>query len=107
MADVEEDRLYLHNLLADLYPNLEIYYQPSTNLTLVYPCIVYSLSDIDSINANNKPYTINSVFKVIVIRQLSDRNGIFLKKMFTIPYTIHNTSFTSDNLVHNQFTITI
>lgn len=107
MADVEEDRLKLHGLMAEIYPELEIYYQPPTNLTLSYPCIVYTLSDLDPTFANNSPYSIKSVFTITLMRHLTDRSGLYVKNMLKIPYTRFITGFTSDNIVHNQFTTTI
>lgn len=34
----------------------EVHYQPPSDVKLNYPCIVYNLSNMEDIHANNQPY---------------------------------------------------
>lgn len=65
-----QSRLKLHNELLELCKNA--YFQPPDGMSLKYPCIVYSLSKMDTKHANNKIYKFDAVYDVQVLSQNPD-----------------------------------
>ena len=58
-----DNRLDLNTYLRSLCPN--VYFQPPENLDLVYPCIVYNVSETSmSTYANNNPYIVTKAYDV-------------------------------------------
>lgn len=49
-------RLELQSELEEILGSSEVYYQPPSNKTLKYPCIIYDLSNTDVIPADNRKY---------------------------------------------------
>lgn len=61
-------RLELHNELLTFLPN--VYFQPPSNMQMVYPCIVYNKTDKSKSLANDGIYLSKQGYKVTVV----DRN---------------------------------
>lgn len=94
-----ELQLLLRTMLGDKY----VYFQPPSNVKMVYPCIVYSRSKIDGKHADNNVYKIGVQYTVTVIYTDPDSDLPF--KIATIPTAKHADHFTADNLYHDVFTI--
>lgn len=102
-------RTNLHDMLCDIMticvsgrpPN--VYFQPPDNLKMSYPCIVYSLSDIDTQFADNIPYIRQRKYTLTVI----DRNpdSIIVDKISELPRCSFDRSYKADNLDHWVFSI--
>lgn len=90
-------RLKLHEHLVALCPN--VYFQPGANVTLKYPCIIYSRYDDSTLRANNKLYHREVGYQLTVIYREAD-NGLADEIMFTVPNTSWMSSFISENLHH-------
>ena len=89
----------LQELLEKLFECRHVYYQPPDNLTMEYPAIRYSLSDIDSKYANNKMYVGMKCYEIVVIDKEPD-NPI-IEKLLELPYAYFNRHYVSDNLNHD------
>ena len=78
-------------------------YQPGASITLTYPAIVYKLSDIPSIFADNKPYHWDHRYEVQVI----DRNpeSKLRELLVQLPMCRFSNSFVVNNLHHYVFEI--
>lgn len=96
-----DPRLVLQALLETLCGN--VYFQPPTNLNLVYPCIVYQRDDADTKFAGNRPYQYATRYQVTVI----DRNpdSTIPKKVAMLPKCVFNRFFVADNLNHDVYTL--
>lgn len=96
-------RLLLQNKLVGIIGNEYVYYQPPASLKLFYPCIVYSLENIQSDYADNTSYKKMDRYQVTVI----DRNpeSPTPNDIFKLPMASHNTRFAKDGLYHDVFTI--
>ena len=94
-------RLQLHELLVSITPN--VYFQPPTNVSLQYPCIVYKRDFIKSIFADNDPYHLRKRYMVTVI----DRNpdSLIPDKIAALPMCLFNRFYTADNLNHDVFNL--
>ena len=89
----------LQEKLEKLFECRHVYFQPPENLTMEYPAIRYSLSDIDSKYANNKMYAGMKCYDIVVIDKEPD-NPI-IEKLLELPYASFNRHYVSDNLNHD------
>lgn len=94
-------RLELHELLETILGSSNVYFQPPTGFQMVYDCIVYSRSHIDSTFANNQPYLLNDRYQITVIYRNPDSD--LPKKVARLPMCVHDRHFTADNLNHDVF----
>lgn len=94
-------RLDLHNILKSFCPN--VYFQPPTNVQLIYPCIIYKRDFADTDYADNKPY--NRVLRYMVT--IIDRNpdSEIPDKVAKMPLSVFNRFYTADNLNHDVYSV--
>lgn len=97
------DRLGIHKKLVEMLGTKNVYYQPPESLALKYPCIVYSLDNLDISRADDMPYRAQKAYKVTLIHNDSE-NEIFDKILFA-ENSRFETSYKADNLYHFVFTI--
>jgi hypothetical protein len=96
-------RTQLQSLLETLLGTRNVYFQPPANITMKYPCIVYTRDAAETEFANNNPYKYTKKYQVTVIDQNPD-SGI-PDKVAALPLCAHNRFFTADNLNHDVFTL--
>jgi hypothetical protein len=101
-------RLKLQSLLETLMGDepelkLNVYFQPPSNLTMEYPCIVYNRDRARTRFAGNNPYNIIKGYEVTVI----DRNpdSLIPDKVAELPMCEHTRFFVAENLNHDVFTL--
>ena len=58
-----EWQVFFENLLG----SRNVYFQPPSNLKMKYPCIRYTLRDLDTRTADNTPYTLDKSYEVTYI----------------------------------------
>lgn len=93
------DRLRLDAKLRTF--GAEVYFQPKSNVGMVYPCIVYEAARWDSRFAGNKPYRITERYTVTVIDR--DPDSLIPKMVAGLPMTTHSAFFVADTLNHHVF----
>lgn len=96
-------RLELQTILEEILGSQEVYFQPPASVSMTYPAIVYSRSDIDSRFANNNPYALTTAYMVTVIDKNPDSK--YVKKIAMLPMCSYDRSYRSDNLNHDVFTL--
>lgn len=92
--------------LQDLLKTLgmtNVYFQPPENLKMVYPCIVYNRSGIESEHAGNKPYRSTSQYLVTVIDKNPDSE--IPDRVAALPMSTFVRHFSRDNLNHYIFSL--
>lgn len=94
-------RLQLHQLLETFVPN--VYFQPPTNVKLVYPCIVYHRDYAKTEFADGIPYTHTLRYMVMVIDQ--DPDSVIPAKVAAMPMSLFNRFYTADNLNHDVYNV--
>jgi hypothetical protein len=94
-------RLDLQKLLESITAN--VYFQPPTNIHLVYPCIIYKRDFADTKFADNKPYAHKRRYMVTVIDQNPDSEIPI--KIAALPMSVFNRFYTVDNLNHDVFNV--
>lgn len=95
-------RLELHNELLKFLPN--VYFQPPSNVQIVYPCIVYNKTRKNKYLANDSIYLNTQEYRITVI----DRNpdSIIADAMETsFQYCSIDQYYTKDNLNHTILTL--
>lgn len=97
-------RLELHEELCNLLGSRNVYFQPPASVEMQYPCIVYNLSGIDILKANNSFYKHDNRYDITVIDYDPDSKIVsdLIKHFRLIRF---DRSFISDNLNHWVLTL--
>lgn len=98
-----DSRPNLQEVLEKILGSRNVYFQPPPSVQMSYPAIVYSRATIENVYANNIVYNQHNAYKVIVIDKNPDSE--IVKKISQLPLCKHNSSYKSDNLNHDSFTI--
>lgn len=96
-------RLKLSQLLKTTLGSDNVYFQPPQNIRMTYPAIVYALTDMDVIHANNDPYNIEKGYLVTLIG--SDPDSEVINKLARLRKCEFNRQFVADGLYHTVYTI--
>lgn len=97
-------RIELQEALEDFLGSHNVWYQPPETIKLKYPCIIYEMSRINQVYADNISYLKNKEYSVTIIHRDADS---------TLPDDIldyfqgisFDRSYRADNLYHEVFTI--
>lgn len=101
----KQSRLKLHNILKQVLGSDNAYFQPPESLKLKYPCIVYSISNVDTKYANNYPYKFNVCYQVTLISRDPDEET--REKILKLQMCRYERSFKANDLNHDVFRIYI
>lgn len=88
----------------ELLESDNVYYNPPSSLKMKYDAIVFSRSRINTVYADDNPYTQSYCYEVTVITE--DPDAPIIGKMSRLPRCSHDRHFVTDNLHHNVFTLT-
>ena len=103
LRDILAEHVNISNVSSSNISEVNIYYQPPESVKLKYPCIIYERDAIDSIYANNKPY---SHFKRYIITVITkDPDSILPEKIAGLPMSSFDRNYIADNLYHDVFTL--
>lgn len=93
----------MHETLCGVLGNRNGYFQPPSSLKRNYPCIQYSLKDIESLRADNAVYKTDNAYELI----LMDTNieSEFVEKLMKLPMCKFDRFYTADGVYHWVFTI--
>jgi len=94
-------RLDLQELLYEILEDDHVYFQPPSNVRMVYPCIVYEREKIDAIWAGDKPYQLNNRYLVTSISR--DPDSEVPDRLAALPKCVHDRFYIADNLNHHVF----
>jgi hypothetical protein len=95
------DRLQLHQILETFTEN--VYFQPPTNIQLIYPCIIYKRDFADTKFADDKPYNHTLRYAITVIDP--DPDSDIPGKVASMPMSLFNRFYTADNLNHDVYNV--
>lgn len=106
MASLDR-RLELDARLRRILGSNNVYFEPPASLKMKYPCIRYSRSRIDTVNADNTTYLANRRYDIIAIYQdpdsdLADR---ILFNNEDLKFS-NERRYVADGLHHDVFTTT-
>ncbi len=98
-----ETRLDLHSQFEEILGSKNVYFQPLETIKLKYPCIIYSLSDIYTRNADDMHYTMQKVYNITVISR--DPDNKIAESIMELPRTRFDRRYVTDNLYHDILTL--
>jgi hypothetical protein len=101
-------RFQLHDLFKSIIgPNAEgkynVYFQPPSTITMRYPCIKYSIDDMDTIYADDMPYAQMIRYQVTIID--SNPDSLLPGRVSTLPLCKFDRAYASNNLNHTIFNL--
>jgi hypothetical protein len=97
-------RLELQTVLETLVGNgVKVYFQPPSNLTIQYPCVVYHRYQMDTKFADNNPYSLVKKYQVTAIDR--DPDSAIPDKLATLPQCLYVRGFDADGLNHDVFVL--
>lgn len=96
-------RLELQAIFEEILGSQNVYFQPPASVSMKYPAIVYSRTEIDSRFAGNNVYAQATAYMVTVIDKNPDSE--YVKKVSKLPMCSYDRSYRADNLNHDVFTI--
>ena len=96
-------RTDLQVVLEQLLGSSNVYFQPPSNIQLIYPCIIYERSYCNTTFADNKPYSLNKRYSLTVIDR--DPDSTIVDKVINLPMCSFDRHYVSDNLNHDVFNL--
>lgn len=99
----------LQDLLETLVPPVgpddfkAVYFQPPSNLRMVYPCIEYHLDYAETKHADNVPYSHTKRYQATVIDE--DPDSEIYDKMALLPLSSFKRFFVVEQLNHFIFNV--
>lgn len=96
-----KSRADLSNLLHTFCTN--VYFQPPADKKLSYPCIIYSLDNLNVMFADNGAYRMMDEYSVTYITR--DPDDINIRKLATIPLCRLTRTASPNNLHHYYYRV--
>lgn len=100
---MENDRQELHEKFCEILGSPYAYFQPPESVKLNFPAIIYELSSLDNLHANNNVYSQFRAFRVTVVDY--DPESIIMQQVSKLPTCRFERHYKSDNLNHWVFNI--
>lgn len=97
------NRLTLHQKLVDILGSGNVYYNPPESQKMNFPCIVYNLSYIEQVHADNKKYIDYTTYKITVVSKTPDHPAI--RGVLDLPMTKFSANFTKNGFYHTVMTL--
>lgn len=98
-------RLDLQTLLEGICPNVYFQLPSSPQMTLTYPCIVYSRNTGDTQYADDLGYVHFPRYQVQVISRDPDYIETIERKLLDIPHCRADRHYVVDNLYHDTYNL--
>ena len=94
-------RIELQTMLEELVGSRNVYFQPPASMKLKYPCVVYSLKNVNTRAASNDVYKQDISYELILV-DANPESEIF-KKMLKVLQFKYKNHYVSENLNHYVF----
>ena len=91
-------RLDLQSQFEEILGSTHVYFQPPETIKLEYPCIIYSLADIYTRNADDRHYSMQKVYNITVISRDPDNN--IAESIMELPRARFDRRYVADNRYH-------
>lgn len=96
-------RLNLHAVLESIIGNENVYFQPPTSTRIKYPCIIYTLINVNDKYADCTSYIRHYNYRITYIDYNPDNDVV--DKISNLQYCKFDTSFSTQGLYHYTFSI--
>ena len=97
------NRADLNDLFEKILGSTNVYFQPPSTIKLKYPCILYSLDNIDVQYGDNRAYQKANRYQVTLMDKNPD--SPYRERIMDIPMCTYQRHFASDNLNHDVFNL--
>jgi len=91
-------RYDLNQLIIDVSGVTNVYFQPTVNIKMKYPCVVYHLGGASNKFANNSIYNKKKLYKLTIIDK--DPDSEIPDAISLLPYCSPGTPYITDGLNH-------
>ena len=98
-----EKRIMLQNLLEKILGNRQVYFQPPESVSMSYPAIKYSRSNMNVKHADDSIYLQRVRYEIIVIDRKP--NNQIVEELLKIPYCSYDRGYKANNLNHDVLTL--
>lgn len=98
-----DSRPTLQEVLERIPGIIKVYFNPPESVKMKYPCIRYSLKDIDIDYANNSAYNKTRGYTITLICE--DPNNEFIDFLVSFAMCSFDRHYKADNLNHYVFTL--
>lgn len=92
------NRLTLQHKLEEILGSDNVYYNPPESQKMNFPAIVYNLSDIRQVHADNRKYVDFTSYKITIVSKKVDHPAI--RGVLDLPMTKFSTNFTKNGYYH-------
>lgn len=102
--DSPEDIKYpegLQRMLTEILGLPNVYFQPPSDSSMEYPCIVYHLDGVDTQYADDRPYKMSKRYLITYIDYFPDTT--IPDQIALLPTARFNSHYTADNLNHYSY----
>lgn len=96
-------RLELHDILSNIPGVVKCYFSPPEGVSMVYPCIVYRLTNSNVVFADNLPYMRMKRYSVTVIDE--DPDSEIPDNVSQLPYCISERNYVYEGLYHYGYVL--
>lgn len=100
---MDKSRYDLDKILRDILGSDNVYFSPPDGMRMNYPCVVYHLSSIRTVKADNKKYLKIPRYTITLIDE--DPDSIYMEPLLDLPHCSMDNVFTYDNLNHFVYTL--
>jgi len=97
------NRYELNDILKTILGSDNVYYQPPETIKLNYPCIVYSLSSLNTFRADDLLYFKKKRYQITLIDKNPDTDKF--DPILELPYCTFDRHYASDGLNHYNFNL--
>ena len=80
-----------------------VYFQPTTNVQMQYPCFIYKLDDIHTDHGDNIPYRRKMRYQITHVTR--DPDDLTHLKVGALPSAAFDRSFPVDGLYHHVYSL--
>lgn len=92
------NRLTLQTKLENVLGSRNVYYNPPESQKMNFPCIVYNLTNIQPIHADNQTYLDYTTYKIIYVSKQVDSPTV--RDLLNIPMTRFSTKYVKNGFWH-------
>ena len=97
------DRTEISAKLKEVLGSSNVYFQSPPSTGMSYPAILYSIKDMPSKPADNRPFVVGTVYSITVLDK--DPDSLIPGKMMGLKGCRFDRRFIQSNLYHNIFTL--
>lgn len=94
-------RSQTQTLLEAVLGSEHVYFQPPDNVSMQYPCIVYSRDGASKVYADNSSYRRVQRYQVTLISRMAEDPAV--EKLANLPMCTETRSYAADGLNHDVF----